>query len=735
MNIKSIFLSTLFLISGILCTVAQTVINPGIKSKTTFAIVVDSESYAQAKNAVDAYKKSIEADGLGTYMLIHTWKSPEEIRELLIKLHADPKAPLEGCVLVGDIPIPMLRDAQHLSSAFKMDQRRDWKRSSIPSDRYYDDFGLEFKFLKQDSIVPAYFYFSLKPESKQYLSPSIYSARIRPLELEGKDKYQMLRDYLMKVVAEKQNNAENPIDNLTMARGHGYNSEDEVAWAGEQLALKEQFPELFKPGNCVKFMDFESRYPMKNYYLNEVQRPDLDIMLFHHHGADDTQYINGYPSTSSPQGSIENIKLYLRGKISSQAPKRGKEATIESYMKSLGVPREWCEEAFDAKKLEADSLFNLTLDIYTNDIHGITPNARFVMFDACYNGSFYEKDNIAGAYIFNKGKTIVTQGNTVNTIQDKWPDEFLGLLNAGLRIGEWHRHVCFLETHLIGDPTFRFANRAGVNFNINEAIVLNEGNVSFWKKMLKHPLPDMQAMALRQLSVADAPGLSAILRDAYFQSPYGVVRLEAMRLLAMNCHPDAPEVLNAAVNDSYELVRRFATEYIAKHGSDELLPAFAKALTLRVTDRRMFFKFSEALKTTNLEVLEAEIKKQAAAMPLYDDSDIQRIYKQIANQKKSEIANAQAILDTTTEKKDKRQEILSFRNHPATKSIDTLLKFIDDPTRDIDLRVAAAETLGWYNMNYNKQAIIQNLSQLNPSEQILKDEITKTINRLKGKNR
>ena len=161
MNIKSIFLSTLFLISGILCTVAQTVINPGIKSKTTFAIVVDSESYAQAKNAVDAYKKSIEADGLGAYMLIHTWKSPEEIRELLIKLHADPKAPLEGCVLVGDIPIPMLRDAQHLSSAFKMDQRRDWKRSSIPSDRYYDDFGLEFKFLKQDSIVPAYFYFSL----------------------------------------------------------------------------------------------------------------------------------------------------------------------------------------------------------------------------------------------------------------------------------------------------------------------------------------------------------------------------------------------------------------------------------------------------------------------------------------------------------------------------------------------------------------------------------------------
>ena len=735
MNVKSVFLSTLFFLSGILYTLAQTIIKPDIKSKTTFAIVVDNESYTQVREAVEAYKKSIEADGLGTYVLVHTWKSPEEIRELLIRLHADSKTPLEGCVLVGDIPIPMIRDAQHLSSAFKMDQRRDWKRSSIPSDRYYDDFGLEFKFLKQDSEIPAYFYYSLKPESKQYISPSIYSARIKPLELEGKDKHQMLRDYLLKVVAEKQKHANNPIDNLTMARGHGYNSEDEVAWAGEQLALKEQFPELFKPGNCVKFMDFESRYPMKNYYLNEVQRPELDIMLFHHHGADDTQYINGYPNTSSAQGSIENIKLYLRSKISSQAPKKGKEATIESYMKSLGVPREWCEEAFDPKKLEADSLFNLTLDIYTDDIRKITPNARFIMFDACFNGSFYEKDNIAGAYIFNPGKTIVTQANTVNTIQDKWPDEFLGLLNAGLRIGEWHRHVCFLETHLIGDPTYRFADRAGLGFDMNEAIVLNEGNIAYWKKMLKHSLPDVKAMALRQLSAADAPGLSALLRDTYFQSPYGVVRLEAMRLLTLNGHPDAPEVLKAAINDSYELVRRFATEYIAKNGSDELIPAFVQALTLRYTDRRMFFKFSEAIKTTNLEVLEAEIRKQTGNMPIYDDSDIQKVYKQIAAYKKSEAANAQAILDTITTKKNKRLEIVGFRNHPATKSIGTLLKFIDDPARDIDLRVAAAETLGWYNLNHNKQEIIQNLSQLAPSEPVLKDEITKTINRLKGKNR
>ena len=46
-------------------------------------------------------------------------KRPEPIREQLVKLHENEKTPLEGCVFIGDIPIPMIRDAHHLSSAFK----------------------------------------------------------------------------------------------------------------------------------------------------------------------------------------------------------------------------------------------------------------------------------------------------------------------------------------------------------------------------------------------------------------------------------------------------------------------------------------------------------------------------------------------------------------------------------------------------------------------------------------
>lgn len=153
---------------------------------------------------------------------------------------------------------------------------------------------------------------------------------------------------------------------------------------------------------------------------------------------------------------------------------------------------------------------------------------RFILFDACFNGSFHLDDNIVGSYIFNKGKTIATMGCTVNTIQDKWPDEFLGLLAAGMRIGQFTRFTCFLENHLIGDPTFHFTNNAGLDMDINQALVAQEGNVTFWKKQLNSPMADMQAMALRQLSMANYSGLVELLKKSYHESNYFVVRLEAI---------------------------------------------------------------------------------------------------------------------------------------------------------------------------------------------------------------
>lgn len=198
-------------------------IRPKVKTSTAFAIVVDRQSYDKVRTAVEAYRDAIEKDGLATWILIDDWESPAEIRALLKELYEDRRMPLEGTVFVGDIPVPMIRDAQFLSSAFKMDQKRPWDQSSIPSDRYYDDFGLQFDFLKQDSIQPLYFYYSLNPNSAMQIRSDIYSGRIKPMAREGKDKYAILERYLWKVVRLKAE--KNPLNDLTVARGHGYNSE------------------------------------------------------------------------------------------------------------------------------------------------------------------------------------------------------------------------------------------------------------------------------------------------------------------------------------------------------------------------------------------------------------------------------------------------------------------------------------------------------------------------------
>ncbi|MCF0174981.1 MAG: HEAT repeat domain-containing protein, partial [Bacteroidales bacterium] len=145
-------------------------ISPNIKSKTSFAIIIDKATYTALEDKVAAYRDAIEADGLATWIVAEEFKSPEAVKAEILRLRSDKKMPLEGVVFIGDIPVAMIRDAQHLASAFKMNQENKWTASSIPSDRFYDDFDLKFDFLKQDENIPSYFYYSLAGESTQYVS-------------------------------------------------------------------------------------------------------------------------------------------------------------------------------------------------------------------------------------------------------------------------------------------------------------------------------------------------------------------------------------------------------------------------------------------------------------------------------------------------------------------------------------------------------------------------------------
>mgnify|MGYP006895909346 CR=1 FL=1 len=85
------------------------------------------------------------------YVIVDRWQVPDSIRARLMALHTQKHDAIVGAVLVGDIPVPMVRDAQYLTSAFKMDQSRDRRESSVPSDRFYDDFSLRFCPLGKDT--------------------------------------------------------------------------------------------------------------------------------------------------------------------------------------------------------------------------------------------------------------------------------------------------------------------------------------------------------------------------------------------------------------------------------------------------------------------------------------------------------------------------------------------------------------------------------------------------------
>ena len=80
----------------------------GIKSGTSFAVITDSATYEKCGEELKAYKQVLEEEGLGTWIVSADWASPDEVKAEILKL-ASGKPALEGIVLVGDVPIAMVR--------------------------------------------------------------------------------------------------------------------------------------------------------------------------------------------------------------------------------------------------------------------------------------------------------------------------------------------------------------------------------------------------------------------------------------------------------------------------------------------------------------------------------------------------------------------------------------------------------------------------------------------------
>ena len=108
------------LLCGTLAMHAQTYVKPAMKvTETSFAVITDKGTYQACEAELKAYQETLGQEGLPTFIVYNDWKKPEDVKKVIAKLYK--KNNLEGVVFVGDVPVAMIRKAQHMTSAFKMD--------------------------------------------------------------------------------------------------------------------------------------------------------------------------------------------------------------------------------------------------------------------------------------------------------------------------------------------------------------------------------------------------------------------------------------------------------------------------------------------------------------------------------------------------------------------------------------------------------------------------------------
>lgn len=692
--------------------------------RSSFAVVVDNETYAACKNEIDSYKALLQKEGLFASILSSNWNTPQQVKDALYKLYKTDN--LQGAIFIGNIPIVMVRDAQHLTTAFKMDQERNpMFQSSVPSDRFYDDFDLLFNYIKKDSINSLFFYYSLDANSPQKIESDIYTGRLKPTK-RGEAGYDQIRKYFKKLIQERSTS--NKLDVLCSYTGEGSFSNSLTAWKEEPVILREQFPQAFKTANSAKFYMFYMYPVMKDVIAKELQRPELDLMLFHEHGMPNRQYLTGEPAES--ENLVESAKLAFRERLRRESGNPAKVKMLkEKYMSTFKIDSTWFNGAFDREIIIKDSLEELRRGIVLEDVPVIKPNARIVLFDACYNGDFREDRYIAGEYIFSDGKTLVTLGNSVNVLQDKSSGDMLGLLGLGFRVGEWARMTNILESHIIGDPTFRFADnkRAQIDFNST--------NADYWLKVLsaeKHP--DLQSLALHKLFSLNYKEMSSLLTKTYFSSSSYMVRLQCIHLLPFYNDNNFKEVLKSSIYDPYEFIRRKSVYAMGRVGYDEFIPSVVSVYINDYLDERVAFNAVFAFDMLDIPKVKAEFEKQLSqSSVIYDKARAKdQFYKRIESRERL----AAGSLNLTDKKMKKGERLFSvsfLRNNNYHTPVERYLATLADKSEDSLIRLRLAEALGWYTYSYKKQIIIDSCKKIaseEPDGSALKNELIKTANRL-----
>ena len=704
---------------------AQKYVKPSVKQASrSFAIITDTKTWKHCKAELTAYQQVLAEEQLPAFIVYKDWKRPEEVKAVISRLYD--KNHLEGVVFVGNIPIAMIRKAQHFTSAFKMDEKKfPWVESSVPSDRFYDDFSLKFDYLKQDSVHRNYFYYDLAIESPQQIHCDIYSARIKPVK-SGKDEYKQISDYLLKAIAEHRSG--NLLDHFFSYTGEGSYSNSLTAWTAEAFTLREQFPGVFDGNGRARFMRYNMFDYPKNWVMNMMKRDEIDLAIFHEHGTPDRQYISSSPVTTSLAEHIDKVKLDGRSNLRrwGKTPEKVKE--FYERQEKLGMDSTWFCDYNDPKQIENDSLMDLKTGIVLTDVTAMEPNARMVIFDACYNGDYREDDYIAGRYIFSQGKTVVAFANSVNVLQDKMANDMLGLLGMGARVGQWAQLTNILESHVIGDPTLRFTSfDSAVDASSMLSASYDEQRVLGY---LDSKYVDIQNMAMYLLYHHGYANVSNLLKEKYLNSSSWMVRYTAISLLEKIGDKNFDDLLNKSINDPYEFIRRSTVNWMGDVGRNEYLPLMVKEYAENFFSERERFDIAMTMRVFDNAQLQKALDKVLIQSYVQDKDAISKTLL-----KENEMVKSinETILDSSAKPGYRMSMINSLKNSNVHPTVPQYVKILLDPSESDEIRVAMLQALAWFRHSINRQQIVNACQLLMNDDRvsdIVKSDAARTYYRL-----
>ncbi len=541
----------------------------------------------------------------------------------------------------------------------------------------------------------------------------------------GKSYYQLIDEYLNKVSEEKSKRRK--IYNLTYFAGHGYNSNCLVARGDERLSLTEQFGAFSSGKGRLNFIDFTFDDYVKHRLMSELSREDLDLAILHHHGSDDTQLLNGSPLTNMPNRWLDMTKKFFRNKIRAS---NDTTASKQYYIDNYDVPESWVENAFNPQVSRKDSLEDASLNITIPDLYGYRPAARVIIMDACFNGSFHLDDYISGHYIFNPGKTVVVKANSVNTLQDTWTNELIGLLDLGVSVGNWSKGKMTLESHLIGDPTYRYESYYKDYEGLDEAIVNRRGDSKYWRNFIKSDIPELRSLAAKMLFSSKNISTDELL-NIQKSDKSGVVRMQAFNLINSVYDKNLISSLKEGLYDNYELIRRMSAKQASSNLSPELMDHIFEIRYAPGTSKRVEFQLQSATECYGKEEALAAFDRHVSSKSdqwYVNRSAERRMLEYTLGRTEKEMHE---LADTNVAARNKRFTITAIRNLNNVAYLDELFNFLKE-SNDDELRVVLAEAFAWYTNSWKRDEIVERcrVQLKNEKSEQVRYQLIRTINRL-----